>query len=177
MRQYNFCPECGGALAPAHPHGNEQLALEPICTGCGFIFWRASKPCVGALVVRNGRLLLVERAIEPFKGHWDIPGGFLGYAEAPEAGARREVEEETGLHVALTGFVGIFMDTYATTGEPTLNIFYTAEVAGGQEKAGDDACALGWFPLAALPEHIAFDCCNAAIRVYREQLDSAGRGL
>jgi 8-oxo-dGTP diphosphatase len=124
---------------------------------------------VGVLVIKDDRLLLVERAVDPFKGWWDIPGGFLQNGEHPEAGARREVQEETGLTIRLTGFVGIFMDTYETTGEHTLNIFYIGEPIGGTEMAASDAVGLQWFPLGHLPDQIAFACCRQAIATYVAQ--------
>ena len=55
-----------------------------------------AKPTGSALVVREGRVPLVRRAIEPARGAWDIPGGFLEHDEHPEAGAVRELQEGTG---------------------------------------------------------------------------------
>ena len=63
---------------------------------------------VGALIFRHGRILLVERGREPFKGYWSLPGGVLEVGETLESGVAREVKEETGLEVTPCGLVGIF---------------------------------------------------------------------
>lgn len=122
------------------------------------------------LVVRDGRVLLVRRAVEPFLDHWDLPGGFLEAGEAPEDGARREVREETGLSVRPTGLVGILMDVYGPEAQPTLSICYTAEVSGGRERPGSDAAETGWFELDALPERLAFASTKEALELLNRQL-------
>jgi len=169
QKGYEFCPRCGGKLTWGYPHGTREEPAQPICPSCGFIFWQASKPCAGVLVIRDDKLLLIRRAIEPYKGWWDVPGGFLAEGEHPEAGAVREVREETGLDIRLTGFVGIFMDVYETTGEATLNVFYTGEVLGGSEMAGSDAAAMRWFDKDVLPDQIAFVCCRQAIEAWKKR--------
>ncbi|GIK39242.1 MAG: DNA mismatch repair protein MutT [Chloroflexota bacterium] len=118
-------------------------------------------------MVDQNKLLLIRRAIEPFKGCWDIPGGFLEPGEHPEIGAVREILEETGLRVQLGELLGIFMDVYETTGDPTLNIFYTATVAGGEARAGSDAAHLHWFDLDALPQQIAFKSAHKVLALLR----------
>ena len=68
------CSGCGAVL----PHD------PPVtCPACGAGHWRNAKPCAGALVVRDGRLLLVRRSMEPWLGWWDIPGGFCEEDEHP----------------------------------------------------------------------------------------------
>ncbi|MEK7750286.1 MAG: NUDIX hydrolase [Acidobacteriota bacterium] len=63
---------------------------------------------VGALIFRHGRILLVERGREPFKGYWSLPGGVLEVGETLEFGVAREVKEETGLEVTPVALVEIF---------------------------------------------------------------------
>lgn len=63
---------------------------------------------VGALIFRGGRILLVERAGDPLKGYWSLPGGVLEIGETLQEGIRREVLEETGLHVAPTEVAEVF---------------------------------------------------------------------
>jgi ADP-ribose pyrophosphatase YjhB (NUDIX family) len=150
--KYSFCPQCGGRLATRLIDQHERL----VCGSCAFIFYQNSKPCVGALIVEQGRLLLVKRVANPFKGYWDIPGGFLEAGEHPQAGAIREIHEETGLLIQPGELLGIFMDVYGETGEPTLNIFYLAAIIGGEARPGSDAMQLEWFDLDSLPEQIAF---------------------
>jgi ADP-ribose pyrophosphatase YjhB (NUDIX family) len=160
---YSFCPKCGGALTSRLIDQQQRL----VCTQCNFIFYQNSKPCVGALIIDQGKLLLVKRAREPFKDYWDIPGGFLEAGEHPETGVRREIFEETCLHIQLGEMLGIFMDIYYTSGDPILNIFYVASVAGGEARAGSDATHVQWFDLDALPEQIAFKSAHEVLALLR----------
>jgi len=148
---FNFCPKCGSKLPPT----TAPFAPQP-CVSCGSVHYHNSLPCAGALVIKNRRVLLVRRAIEPFRDFWDIPGGFLEPGEHPEDGARRELQEETGLVISLTGLHRICMDRYGPDGQPTLNIYYLAEPVAGDERPANDVSELGWFSSAGLPEQIAF---------------------
>jgi 8-oxo-dGTP diphosphatase len=149
-----FCTACGARLE-RHP---------PVtCTACGTEHWRNAKPCAGALVVRDGRLLLIRRAIEPWRGTWDIPGGFCEADEHPEETVRRELREETGLDVELTGLLGMWLDHYGgpdPDGLPdmTLNIYYGAVPTDDREPVLDPAEALGhqWFAPDELPDDVSF---------------------
>lgn len=144
-----FCSQCGAEL-PADP---------PItCPSCGAKHWRNPKPCAGALVIHEGKLLLVKRAHEPWFDCWDIPGGFCNGDEHPESAAVREVREETGLDVRLTGLLGMWMDTYESAAEATLNIYYHAQPVGAAEVRIDphEVAEVGWFLPDTLPDNIAF---------------------
>jgi 8-oxo-dGTP diphosphatase len=140
------------------------------------VHYRNAKPCAGALVTRDGRLLLVKRSIEPYLGHWDIPGGFLEADEHPSAGAIREVREETGLEVRLTGLLGLYMGRYGDGGFHCLNIYFLAEVVGGEERPADDTAALSeaadlaWFAPDELPEAIAFDHAHQVLKDWAEHV-------
>ena len=109
----------------------------------------------------EGRLLLARRAHEPFKGRWDIPGGFLEEGEHPLDGLRRELREETGLEVEPVEFLGVWMDRYGgdSTAEATLNLYWTARVTGGEAAPADDVDDLRWFERHELPEagELAFE--------------------
>jgi len=107
-------------------------------------------------VVRDGRALLVRRAIEPFYGYWDIPGGFLEAEEHPADCAVRELEEETGLRIRLTALLGIYVDAYGPEDGYTLNIIYLAEVVSGEPRPASDASELAWFAPHELPSDLAF---------------------
>ena len=149
-----FCARCGSPLRAGVENGRAVLVCAN--TACGRVSYRNAKPCAGVLVEHDGQVLLVQRAIEPFKGRWDIPGGFLLEWEHPAEAARREVREETGLEVEVLTLLGMFIDTYGDAGYSTLNIYFRARVVGGRPAPADDAHALGWFEPDALPSDVAF---------------------
>lgn len=148
-----FCSECGAPL-PAPP---------PVtCPACDTSHWLDAKPCAGALVCRGGRLLLVRRAHDPWKGAWDLPGGFCGPREHPRQTAAREVREETALDVELGALVGMWIDSYAPSGpgadKVTLNIYFHAKApaSGEARSTASEVAEVGWFGADELPEPLAF---------------------
>lgn len=102
------------------------------------------------------KVLLIERGIEPFKGCWAFPGGFLNMDEDALAGARRELKEETGLENA-------FIEQFYTFSEPgrdprgrVITIAHYALVKIQEVEGGDDAAQARWFPIGEVPP-LAFD--------------------
>jgi 8-oxo-dGTP diphosphatase len=152
--RFRFCPYCAHELEGRadEPDGKSR----PTCPACGFVHFQNPKPCAGALVVRDGRVMLGLRSREPFKGYWDIPGGFMEEDEHPWETAAREVKEETGLTIRPLELLGMYPDVYGAGGEYTLNIFYIAEIVEGQASPADDIEEIGWFARDELPEKIAF---------------------
>jgi ADP-ribose pyrophosphatase YjhB (NUDIX family) len=136
------------------------------CSACGAVHFRNAKPCAGALVVRDGRVLLGRRAVEPARGCWDIPGGFLNPWEHPADAAIREVAEETGLQVRLGQLLTMLVDTYEES-DYTLNVYYLAEVVEGVERPADDVAELRWFGPDELPRELAFPHCAQVLALYQ----------
>jgi 8-oxo-dGTP diphosphatase len=135
-------------------------ARRQVCRTCRAELFHAARPCASVVVTRqaDGAVLLVRRAIAPYRGFWDIPGGYVEFAEHPEAAAVREAREETGLEVRLIALLGMWRGTYRRRQglDRTLNLYYLAEVVGGLERADDDASALGWFAFDSLPHRLAW---------------------
>lgn len=157
-----YCPRCATALAPADDHG----ALRPTCPACGFIWYRNPVPAAGVLVVEQDRVLLVRRRWDPRAGAWCLPAGFMEAGETPEQTAVRELREETGLLAQLTGLFGV----YAGFDDPRVRavlILYTAVRTGGVLAPGDDALDAVWFPLARLPDDLAFASHRQALAELR----------
>lgn len=161
-----YCPRCGTPLAEHVVDGRARQ----VCPACGYTHWRNAKPCAGALVIRNGKVLLVRRRIAPFHGYWDIPGGFCEADEHPTETALREVREETGLEVELTGMLGLWLDQYE--GSFTLNVYYLARPLGRRLRVGDDADGAAWFAPTALPSRIAFENGRRALLAWARKDDT-----
>jgi ADP-ribose pyrophosphatase YjhB (NUDIX family) len=129
---------------------------------------------VSALVEDGeGRLLLARRAVEPYLGLWDCPGGFLEEGEHPLDGLRRELAEETGLAAGPARFVGIWMDVYGDAPEAvaTLNLYWAVRVEGGEPVAADDVAELRWFTAETLPgsDQLAFTTVEHALAAWRAE--------
>jgi ADP-ribose pyrophosphatase YjhB (NUDIX family) len=123
--------------------------------------WNDAKPCASALVVSDSRLLMVRRARDPWRGTWDVPGGFCAAGEHPMETATREVLEETGLEVRVVGLLGMWLDRYEEPGsaaKATLNIYYHAVPAGPLVLAPDasEVAEAGFFDASRLPGPLAF---------------------
>lgn len=108
------------------------------------------KVAAAVLVVEDGRVLLVRRVNEPFRGLWTLPAGFVNGGEDPSEAAQRECLEETGLSVRVTRVYDIVSGREHPRGADFV-IVYQAEVTGGDLHAEDDADAAGWFDGGHLP--------------------------
>ena len=90
----NFCSYCGAPLVSMIPQDDNRL--RSICTSCERVHYQNPKMVVGCVPIWENRILLCRRNIEPRKGFWTLPAGYLECNETTEAGARRETSEETG---------------------------------------------------------------------------------
>ena len=102
------------------------------------------------------KVLLIERGIEPFKGKWAFPGGFLKMDESAEEGALRELREETGLTGAYIRQFHAFTAPDRDPRERVITIAYYALVRLQDVRGGDDAAKAQWFSLDEVPA-LAFD--------------------
>jgi ADP-ribose pyrophosphatase YjhB (NUDIX family) len=135
----------------------------------GLIMTDSAKPCVAVLVEKDNCLLLAERAYEPAKGKWDIPGGFIEPGESAENAAVREILEETGLHIRLTKYLISIPDIYGEANRPTINFCFIAQIECGTERPQSDVASLSWFPLDKLPKDMAFDHQYKVLEMYLSQ--------
>lgn len=133
-----------------------------VCPSCNYVHYTDPKVGVGALVTQAQKVLLVKRRMEPERGKWSIPAGFLDQGENPRETAEREVYEETGLEVRAADLIEVFTNP-AQRGGASIFILYRAELLGGEMAAGDDAGDVGFFSLDDLPE-LAFASTQSAIR-------------
>ncbi|AKG91183.1 ADP-ribose pyrophosphatase [Geoglobus ahangari] len=115
---------------------------------------------VGAVVIRNGKILLVKRANEPNKGKWSVPGGLVRAGETLEEALKREMREELGVEVEV-GDVACVTDEIFYDGEKRVEYHYVvidfyADI-DGEPKAMSDAADVGWFELERVGEIGAVD--------------------
>jgi ADP-ribose pyrophosphatase YjhB (NUDIX family) len=125
---WRLCPRCGHELEP-RARGHRR------CPSCGSSYWANSAPAVQGVLERDGRVLLGRRSIEPRRGHWDLPGGFLEEGEDPIDGLRREFREETGLEIEPVELLCAFVDPYDN--QCALSLTWIVH-ADGEPVAADD---------------------------------------
>jgi 8-oxo-dGTP diphosphatase len=102
-------------------------------------------------------VLLIQRGIEPFKGKWALPGGFVNMDELLETACKRELQEETGLELEKMTQFRTFDAINRDPRHRTISVVFSAKLSEKKEaRGGDDAENAGWFPVNELPE-MAFD--------------------
>lgn len=111
--------------------------------------WKYEGPVVAVdtIIEKNGKIVLVRRAKEPFEGKYVIPGGFIEKNETAEEAAVREAFEETGLRVKLKNIMGVYSDPRRDPRIHNLTIIFVADYVDGELKGGDDAADAKWFDL------------------------------
>jgi len=111
---------------------------------------------VGAVVIHDGRVLLIKRGRAPLRGEWSIPGGRLELGETVRQAVCREVLEETGLTVKVIDLLGVFdrivPDDTGRVRYHYILIDFLCRVTSGTLQPGSDAADAGWFTLGEITE-------------------------
>ncbi len=161
MQKKRFCHFCGRPLTEKQVDGRHRL----FCGQCGIPIYENPVPATCLVTVgKTNRLLLVRRSVEPKKGFWCLPGGFMELGETPEAAALRELREETGLEGEIDRLLGVAA-TNSAQYDTVLMVGFLVTSFRGTLTAGDDAEAVGWFDAGDLPE-IAFASHRQFINQY-----------
>jgi len=104
-----------------------------------------------AVLIKDGKILLIRRMNEPFKGMWALPGGIVEENETIEQCIVREAKEETGLEIQPEKFIGIYSEPLRDP-RKVITVVYACNIINGNPKAGSDAEDIKWFDLENLPE-------------------------
>lgn len=161
--RYRFCMMCGGGLRRVRQEGR----VRQRCRRCSWIFYGNPIPAAVALVMRRGKILLGRRADKPYRGTWDLPGGFVEAEETPEQGLAREIREEIGARIGSARFLGFFNERYGPAGFPILAVVYRITLKSGRLRHGSDVSELRWFSPRQLPyRQIGFPSMRRALRLY-----------
>jgi 8-oxo-dGTP diphosphatase len=156
---YKHCPVCGSPLKPAFLDGHRRRS----CPACGFIHYRNPAPAAGCIILLKGKLLLVRRKYEPYRGDWCLPAGFMEYGESPRACAQRELLEETGLKIKVGELIGVYSGTDDPRTHAILIVFLGLPL-NDEYQAGDDASDIKLFSWDKLPKKLAFKAHSRAIK-------------
>lgn len=131
-----------------------------VCDACGRVHYVETKTAVGVAVFRDEQILLVQRSMEPGRGSWTVPGGYVDLGQEPRAEAAREVMEETAIAVEVGPVIDVFLNPPETGN--TIFVLYAARWLSGEPKAGDDADDARFFSREELPP-LFFASTEAAI--------------
>jgi len=148
------------------PEGDNRERL--VCARCSFVAYDNPKVVVGSVVVAEGSVLLCRRAIEPRRGYWTLPAGYLELDETLEEGAAREALEEAQAAIAIDGILAVF--SIARIGQ--VQVIFRARFADPgltRFAAGPESLEVGLYPWDAIPwDEIAFPSVRWALNAWRQ---------
>lgn len=162
-----FCAACGQPTQQRLPPGDNRL--REVCTACNTVHYDNPRLVVGTLPEWQGRVLLCRRAIEPRRGYWTLPAGFLECGESMLDGALRESREEAGASVLQPALYCLFDIPYISQ----VHVFYRGELAEGRFEAGIESLEAALFRPEDIPwDELAFTVNRLALEYWlqdREQ--------
>ena len=164
-----YCSSCGDKVSLGIPEGDDRERF--VCDGCGEIHYRNPNMVVGTVPRWEDRILLCRRAIEPGRGLWTLPAGYLEIGETVAAGARRETLEEAGARLGeLTPLALLDLPHFGQ-----VYFMFTAEMESPDFDPGVESLEARLFARDEIPwEEIAFTVIEKTLRLYFADLD-AGR--
>lgn len=162
-----FCSECGSSVTKKIPQGEDRQRY--VCVSCGVIHYQNPRVIVGTIPLTGDKILLCRRAIEPRKGFWTVPAGFMENDETTLEGAVRETWEEARAKVCNESLYRLF-------DLPHINqvyIFYLADLLGDEYSAGPESLDVALFDLQDIPwDELAFPVVTDALKELLEDRKS-----
>ena len=158
-----FCSQCGCATQQAIPTDGD-TRLRAICSGCGVVHYQNPLNVVGTIpVTADGRILLCKRNIEPRKGLWTLPAGFMELGETTQQGAARETAEEAGADIAM----GRLFSVVSVPRVGQVHLFYCAHLRSEQLQLGHETSEAGFFHADSIPwDALAFRTVSITLERY-----------
>ena len=156
-----FCSECAGQITLAVPADDTLERF--VCSQCAIIHYVNPKVVAGCLPIWQDRVLLCKRAIEPRKGYWTLPAGYLENGETMEAGAHRETWEEAAARVENSTLYTVFSLPHISQ----IYMFYKADVIDGAFGVGTESLDSGLFLEHEIPwDELAFPVVTDTLKHY-----------
>lgn len=161
---FEFCPKCSSASFYSRNGGRSYW-----CEDCNFHYFINNSAAVACLIINSsGELLLTRRAIEPFKGMLDLPGGFVEPMETAEEAIVREIKEELNLDITKMKYLVSFPNLYPFSNivVPTVDLAFVCEANSfSSMKPGDDVASIEFVP----PEKIDMNalCADSMRQIIR----------
>lgn len=162
-----YCSTCG-SRTQTRLIGRQELS---VCASCDRIFFRNPKVVAAAVIEDAGRVLLVRRDIEPGRGLWGLPGGFVDWDEHPEQAMVRECREEVGVDVEAVELLTVVHIRQEEEG--IVGLFYRARLVAGEPVAADEVQQVGWFGPERLPP-LAFTTHHSILQRWSQEVLARG---
>jgi ADP-ribose pyrophosphatase YjhB (NUDIX family) len=162
-----FCTHCGSAVVLRTPPG-DHLARH-VCDACGSIHYQNPRLVVGCVPEHEGRILLCKRAIEPRRGYWTVPAGFMENGETLQQAAARESYEEALARVEIGSLLTIVHVLHAHQ----VHVFFRARLPRAEFGAGPESLEVELVEPQAIPwQDLAFPSTEFTLRRYLEDRDT-----
>jgi ADP-ribose pyrophosphatase YjhB (NUDIX family) len=156
------CKNCGGAVVYRVPD-DADARERAVCPACGTIHYENPLNVVGTIPVLGDRVLLCKRNIEPRRGKWTLPAGFMELGETAEQGAARETDEEAGAEYEMEGLFAVM--SVVRVGQ--VHLFYRARLLSERFDPGHETIEARLFAEEEIPwDDIAFRTVKAALEHY-----------
>ena len=164
-----FCSQCGSDKINFEIPLGDSLSRF-ICDSCSTIHYQNPKVIVGCLPIYNDQIVICKRAIEPCKGKWNLPAGFMENGERAEDGALRELKEETGLD-------GAIIKLHCVYSIPHVNqvyLIFLTRIDSQNVDPGEESLEVKFFNMHEIPwGDIGFSSSVYAIQKYMEYMNGA----
>jgi len=145
------------------PEGEDRERL--VCADCGFVAYENPKLVTGSVVAVDGRILLCRRAIEPRRGFWTIPAGYMELGETVEEAARREAMEEACADIAIEGVLALY--SIARIGQ--VQVLFRAHLASPGFAPGAESLEVRLFDWDEIPwDELAFPSVRWVLNAWRD---------
>lgn len=155
-----YCQLCGSSLVERLIAAEGRRRYQ--CETCGFIHYLNPRVIAAVIIEHSGRVLLEQRAIDPGRGGWTFPGGFLELGETAAVGAVREAKEEVGLEVTAGSLLGV----YTRPDVGVVMVVYLGTSANDAAYVADaESLAVRWYGIDEIPwGELAFETTTQALR-------------
>lgn len=163
---YQFCPFCGKKLEIKLEENRERK----FCSSCKWTYYPHVATTVAAVIIRNGKAIMVKRAREPYKNTWMFPAGFVDYGECPEETLAREIREETGLEIIKAILLRVVQIEDDPRSPGHFCLFYKVKVGGHKLKTDkEENQGIGWFDIKNPPE-IGWESHQQVIKLLQKEI-------
>lgn len=163
--KYKFCPFCGEKLQVRIEEEKERS----FCPPCEWTYYPHVASAAGAVIMREGKVLMVKRNREPFKNTWMFPAGYVDFGEHPRETLVREVQEETGLKLEKANLLEVIQSRNDPREPGHFVFFYEVVVSKGELKTDEEENQdIVWVDLQSPPE-IGFESHKQIMKMLQEK--------